>query len=164
VETLNQQGVLANLTVALGVLERLHRMARADAEISIAQIHAQAQVAIEAERARCSASLGQTQEHWQQLRALEREHIERVQQLATAEQSKALAAVEETAEDNAQIADQLDELRQLRATRRHPSEPSAWDRIQPLLEQVAPLVVPKLLSLIEGTPPPAHGSLPGDGT
>lgn len=161
---LSQESILANLTVALQVFSQLHQMANIDASKTIAQIQAQAAVAIEAERSRCSASLGQTQEHWAALRALEREHRETLAGLQSAEQSRAIEVVEAQADEQAELAEQVEELRGLLQRRASSHEPSTWEKLQPMIEQLAPVVLPKLAAWLDGNGTASRGSLPSDGS
>jgi hypothetical protein len=163
VAQLSQESILANLTVALQVFSQLHQMANLDASKTIAQIQAQAAVAIEAERARCSASLGQTQEHWAALRALEREHREAIERTHAEAQTRQIEVVEAQADEQADLADQVEELRVLLQRRASSHEPSAWERLQPMIEQLAPVVLPRLAAWLDGNGGASRGSLPSDG-
>jgi hypothetical protein len=121
-------------------------------------------VAIEAERTRCAASLGQTQEHWAALRALEREHRETIAAVQSAEQTRQIEVVEAQADEQAELAEQVEELRELLRHRSATGQPTTWDRVQPMIEQLAPVVLPRVMAWLDGGAPGVRGSLAGDGT
>jgi hypothetical protein len=130
---------MADLTIVVSLFERLHSLAMRDAERQIATINAQALVAIEAERSRCSMSLDQTREHWAALRNSERETRAELAAVANDANARDELDADDLAERVAiELADRQPQQQDQDAAQR------LIARLGPIVEQLAPVVLPKL--------------------
>ena len=152
----------------VALFERLHGAAMRDSERTIAQITAESRVSIEAERLRCQATLAQTSEHWASLRAIEREARERIEREQRESTERLRAESTRTADEQQELEERLEELAEelarLRAAAPSGDAPEwerALQRLAPIAEQVAPIVLPRIERWLAGG---EAGRLPSSGS